>query len=165
MIGNAEDARFIRDWSLRRYKDDPYGYDSAPSAPEGWKRLGKGCYRIAYLSPDGVVYKVEHDYGGAGWPQSNRGEDKNLRRYRFTKMPEGCRLPRWQYFELDGKGVMAMEKFDTLLWQFGRYEEGNGKYYVALRRLSLLMIDIGDFHAANLAVDPNGLLVPIDMGA
>lgn len=164
MIGNAEDARFIRDWSLQRYKDDPYDYIPGPSAPEGWKRLGKGCFRIAYLSPDGVVYKVERHYGD-GWSQSNRGEDKNLRRYRFTKMPEGCRLPRWQYFELDGKGVMAMERFDKLLRQFSRYEGGNGKYYAALSRLSRLMIDIGDFHDANLAVDPNGLLVPIDMGA
>lgn len=35
-------------------------YDYEENPPKGWKEIGVGGYRYAYLGPDGVVYKVMH---------------------------------------------------------------------------------------------------------
>lgn len=158
MIGNADEALFIRDWYLsqspqRRYED---------GAPEGWKKLGRGCYRAAFLSPSGAVYKVQHSYEYSS--QSNAGEAETLRRYWLTRMPKGCRLPRWSLYELDGKEVMAMERFTKLLNDFPSCGEGS-EYWGLLTDLNDVINDQWDFHGANLGVDVEaGLLVPIDLG-
>lgn len=163
MLGNAEEAQFIRDWYIELRADPDRRYDH--TSPEGWRRLGAGCYRTVFLAPSGVVYKVEQYYNDNPWSQSNKSEDAKLRKYRFRKMPQGCRLPRWSFYELDGRGVMAMERFDKLLRSYGRYTEEGAKYYQALSRLTDRLVETGDWHSANLAVDTeNELLVPIDLG-
>lgn len=162
MLGSAEEAQFIRDWHRKRTAEG--GYDRWSDAPpEGWTRLGSGCYRIAFLAPSGVAYKVQHTETSF---QSNHGEANTLRRYFLTKMPKGCRLPRWKLYEFDeGSGIMAMERFTKLLRDYGRYDAVGSKYWEAQRRLTDLMWDVYDFHGANLAVDvENDLLVPIDLG-
>lgn len=165
MLGNEADARFIRDWYARELDkptDNQYG-----DAPKGWTWLGAGCYRAVFLSPDGVAYKVQQRYAEpGGWEsQSNKTEAANLRRYWLTRMPRGCRLPRWGYFELDGRGVIAMERFDKTLNRYSQYSDEGSKYWGALGRISDLMCDLYDFHGGNLAVDEeNQLLVPIDLG-
>jgi len=155
MLGNETDARFIRDWYI-----EGRGY----GAPEGWRLIGSGCYRNAYLHVEsGVVYKVDQSYGYGG--QGNNTEARALRNYFYNKkMPAGCRLPRFRFLELDGKGVIAMEKFDKLLKDFSIY--GNGaEYYDRRDALQRALRDTYDLHAANLAVDEvNQLLVPIDLG-
>lgn len=160
MIGNEVDAEFIRD-----YVTDVSGdyYRDGTKPPKGWKRLGSGCYRSAWLhEASGVVYKVQHGYLNS-W-QSNEGEAGTLRRYFLKKMPKGCRLPRWQYFALDGRGVIAMERFTKLLRQVSRYQDPRG-YHDRLRALRGVLNDVSDFHGGNLAIDEeNDLLVPIDLG-
>lgn len=169
MLGNEEDARFIRDWHIAITASEG-DYDRKTGeyrSPEGWERLGSGCYRVAYLSPDGVVYKVQLYYAAPGRyeGQSNKTEVANLRKYWLTKMPEGCRLPRWGFFELDGRGVMAMEQFNKLLKQYSKRDAEGSRYWTALNRLQNVMCDMYDFHGGNLAVDEeNQKLVPIDMG-
>lgn len=152
MLGNETDARFIRDWYLHKgcYLD----------APKGWTRLGSGCYRTAFLSPDGVVYKVQQNYAYSY--QTNKGEVEVIRRYWLRKLPRGCRFPRYQFFELDGKGVTAMERLPKLLKDFSRYEENSP--WTLLDRLQEALVDVYDLHGANIGVDEVGMLVPIDMG-
>jgi hypothetical protein len=160
VIGNADEALFIRDWYIgqgpqRRYESN--------DTPEGWERLGSGCYRAAFLSPSGVVYKVQHSYEYSG--QSNAGEAETLRRYWLTRMPKGCRLPRWSLYELDGKEVMAMERFARLLSSFSSFSAEGEEYWKRLTALTDVIDDQWDFHGANLGVDEEaGLLVPIDLG-
>lgn len=52
MIGNLLDAQTI--YRRRRNGNGPL--------PKGWKKIGEGSFRQAYLSPDGVVYKVCKEY-------------------------------------------------------------------------------------------------------
>lgn len=161
MIGNADDARFICDWYIGQLSTHDR-YDVG--APKGWVRLGSGCYRAAFVSPDGVVYKVQHrrDAGAYG----NAGEAQNLRRYWLTKMPKGCRLPRYRLFELGGEEtVIAMERFSKLLTDVSRYQSPGDRYWALKSALENVMYDLYDLHGRNVAIDEeNNLLVPIDLG-
>lgn len=160
MIGNETDAEFIRDYVMDIEGDY---YRDGSVAPEGWQRLGSGCYRSAWLHEEsGVVYKVQHTYSNS-W-QSNEGEADTLRRHFFKKMPKGCRLPRFRYFALDGRGVIAMERFSRLLRDVGYYQDTEG-YHNRLSDLQDALRGVSDFHGGNLAIDEeNKLLVPIDLG-
>lgn len=158
MIGNADDARFIREWTDRE-KDE---YGDVRGAPEGWTRLGNGCYRIAFLhEASGVVYKVQFNYRYSG--QSNAHEVATIRRYYLKKLPEGCRLPRYGWFE--ESGVIAMERFTKLLKNYSSYEREGSVYWGRLRRLQDFLRDVYDLHGANIAVDERTKeIVPIDLG-
>jgi len=161
MIGNRGYAMYIRDW----VRDTPEGkgyYDSPRYAPAGWKYLGQGCFRAAYLSPDNVVYKVQHQPGYVG--QSNLREYKRYNFLRLSyRMPEGARFPLLRFFELDNSdGVNAMDHVGTTLNRYGGedYYEYSEVLRVVSRRLSLW-----DMHHGNAAVDEvNKLIVPIDLG-
>lgn len=161
-FGNERNARFIRDWYVLMAEHCRTG----EKPPQEWRRLGSGCYRAAFLhEPSGVVYKVEHRYG-SGYTQSNKGEAESFRRFLLTKLPHGCRLPRWEFYELDGRGVMVMEKFDKLLHEFGKYTANGSKYWDAQSRFSSAFPDLWDLHGRNIAVDEEtGQIVPIDLGA
>lgn len=159
MIGNEAEAKFIRDW----YASKGQWSQRDDTPPVGWERLGSGCYRAAFLSPTGVVYKVQHNYDHSS--QSNAGEAETLRRYWLTRMPKGCRLPRWSLYELDGKEVMAMERFTKLLNEFSLFSAEGSKYWSLRSALENVISDQWDFHGGNLAVDEEAeLLVPIDLG-
>ncbi len=161
MLGNESDARLIFEWKESQFLN---GYSPAP---RGWAYLGQGSFRSAYLSPDGVVYKVEHAPGGF-YGQSNYGEMLNLRRYWLTKMPKGCRLPRWGWYPIGNRttGVIAMEHFDTLLRSFSRYDANGAKYWDRLVDLQEALYDMYDLYGTNIAVDVKGdAVVPIDLGA
>jgi hypothetical protein len=149
-IGTEEEAGFILYWYLHVAAKS--GYYDQPEAPEGWKRLGSGCYRIAYLSPSGVVYKVQGRYEANDdrW-QSNKTETANLRKNALKKFPKGCRLPRWSEFYFGTKTVVAMEKFDKLLNQLSYGERDSVR---ALKQEMLRVVtDLLDTHDANLAYD------------
>lgn len=80
--------------------------------PKGWKFLGKGSYRWAFLAPDGVVYKVDRKR------QSDAGNDGEARNFtRITakgRMPAQVYIPAWTLYEFgDDRYVMAMEKVET----------------------------------------------------
>lgn len=164
MLGNEADARFIRDWYVEERGKREW---DQRDAPKGWTRLGAGCYRTVFLSPDGVVYKVQQRYAKPDQyeGQCNKSEAANLRRYWLTKMPEGCRLPRWGFFELDGRGVVVMERFEKTLSRYSQYTPDGSRYWGAFGRLQRTLQDVYDLHGGNLAVDEESqLLVPIDLG-
>lgn len=165
MLGNEADARFIRDWYTCELEKPTY--NQLRDAPEGWTRVDAGCYRTVFLSPGGVVYKVEQRYAKPGGHegQSNKTEAANLRKYWLTKMPEGCRMPRWGFFELGGRGVIAMECFKKTLSAYSAYDSPGSDYWARVRLLQRALDDIYDLHGGNMAVDEeNQKLVPIDLG-
>lgn len=160
MLGNESSAEFIRDWSLLMSK-----HYRSEQAPQGWTRLGSGCYRVAYLNAlEGIVYKVERCYGTGG--QTNEGEFQKLRSMRLTRLPEGIRFPRYHLYSLDGRTVAAMEYLPKLLKDFGRYVGEGATYWNLKSKLCDTFPDLWDMHGANIAVDENTKeIVPIDLGA
>lgn len=151
-IGTEEEAGFILYHHLQaQARISNWEY---PEPPEGWSRLGSGCYRVAYLSPSGVVYKVQGRYSeddDQRW-QSNISEVRNLRRYHLKRFPKGCRLPRWNSFEFPGgKTVVAMEKFDRLVRSLSWRERDATRE--ARTRMVGMVHDLHDLHDANLAYD------------
>lgn len=160
-IGHEYEAGFIRDW-LRLTSKYSRHEDAAPG---GFKRLGSGCYRVAFLSEESkVVYKVQHSADERY--QSNRGEYLNLRSMMLRKLPKEIRFPRYYLWELEGRGdeVAAMEYLPKLLDSFGNFG-GGGKYWAARNGLCRIFPDLWDSHGANIAVDEeSGQIVPIDLG-
>lgn len=159
-LGSEENAEFIRDWFVLMRK---HGRDTC-TPPEGFKRLGSGAYRVAYLSePENVVYKVEWCYGRS-FDQSNQEEYLNLRSMMLRKLPDTVRFPKYHLWELDGRTVAAVEYLPNLLDQYGRWNGGQ-KYWGAKRDLCRTFPDLWDSHGANIAVDEEaGKIVPIDLG-
>jgi len=162
MIGNRGYAMYIREWVREEQRVQGYSYDAPRYAPSGWKYLGQGCYRAAYLSPDGVAYKVQH-YSNSG--QTNIAEYRRWWALRLEhRMPEGSRLPALSFFKVDSErdGVTAMEHFEKTLNRYSGddYYRYSDTLHVVSRRLRLW-----DMHHGNAAVDEkNGLIVPIDLG-
>lgn len=74
MIGNAADAAIAAGITVQ-YDND---WNAIVDAPKGWRMLGEGCYRRAFQSPEGVVYKVEYDNYAKG---SNHNEAKVFAAY------------------------------------------------------------------------------------
>lgn len=157
MLGTAEEALFIRDWFLASKNDY-----TAPRTPKGWRRLGAGVSRCVFRSEaTGVVYKIEKRYGDDEYGQSNRKEAETIRKFYLRKLPAGCRLPRFYLHGLDGKPVMAMEAFTTLL-RDARDRQSYSGTRLRLERFT----NLWDLHDQNLAVDEvNKQLVIIDWGA
>jgi hypothetical protein len=163
MIGNRGDASYIREW----VRDEQYASDNTYTcpewAPEGWKFLGRGCYRAAYLSPDGVVYKVQHATG-LYQGQCNWAEYKRYNFLRFShKMPEGARFPLIQCFRFSGgDDVNAMDHVGPAL---SRYSGGDYRTYSNCYKRVARLLGLWDSHDGNAAVDEkNKLVVPIDLG-
>jgi len=162
MIGNRGYAAYIRDWVRDEQKRERLEYACPCQAPDGWKYLGQGCYRAAYLSPDGVVYKVQnHPNSG----QSNIAEYRRWWALRLThRMPEGSRFPALSFFSVDGvlDGVNAMEYLEKTL---NRYRGDEYYKYSDILHVVACQLDLWDMHHGNAAVDEkNGLIVPIDLG-
>ena len=160
-LGDKADAEFIRNWHLLMRKR----YPSIESAPDGFKYLGEGCYRTAYLDEGtNVVYKVENRYGD-DYGQSNREEYLNLRSMMLRKLPTNIRFPEYHLWELDGRTVAAMEYLPRLLDSFPQYGEEGQSYWGARRELCRTFPALWDSHGANIAVDENTKqIVPIDVG-
>ncbi len=158
-LGSEEEAEFIRDWFILMDKHDRDTYN----APSGWRRLGNGAYRVAYLSEvTNVVYKVESLYGRPVG-QSNEEEYLNLRSMMLRKLPETVRFPKYHLWRLDGRTVAAMEYLPRLLNSFG--PRAGREYWQARNDLCRTFPDLWDSHGGNIAVDEEaGKIVPIDLG-
>lgn len=110
MIGNETDAAVANGIHVNYQGWEPV----ASNMPEGWKFLGEGCYRRAFLSPDGVVYKVEYAARG-----SNANEAEVFAR--FGHEVDGFRLAACTLFYDD---VLAME-YVTHEWDCDYVESYN----------------------------------------
>lgn len=92
MIGNIEDAELIGEWDYE-------------TLPDGWFDVGEGSSRNAYISPDGVVYKVEQRPDG-----SNSLEYMNYLKIQEAGPLSGWAVPETSLYILsESKAVIAME--------------------------------------------------------
>lgn len=155
MIGNAKDAQIIADVARK--------YAPRKDVPPGWKYLGSGAFRWVYLSPDGVVYKVNRYVGDE--EQSNEIEYRTIVKLlkENTTFPKGTRLPRSTYYS--SSDVMAMEYFeDTLAKARKSLAEDQVSKYISLRNLLALECGLGDMHDFNVMIDNETReLVPVDL--
>ena len=162
MIGNRGYAMYIRDWARVEQKGRRWEY-LPDHAPAGWKYLGSGCYRSAYLSPDNVVYKIQYT-PGVYCGQPNIGEYRRWWDLRLRyREPEGVRWPLMNCFRFEGgDDVNAMDYVGKTLSQY--YGPDRDKY-VSAARLCSWNLGLSDMHHGNLAVDEERkLIVPIDLG-
>lgn len=161
MIGNRGYATYIRDWVRDEQKRTGGSYYCPREAPAGWKYIGQGCYRAAYLAPDGVIYKVQaHEQSY----QSNLSEYKKYNLLRIQhRMPEGARFPLMCNFRIEGADTInAMDYVGPVLSQ---YEGPDRQKHVATLSTIAWRLNIGDMHQGNAAVDEKlGVIVPIDLG-
>lgn len=159
-IGNEHDAQTIYYWV--RGHENRYGKPSCveqESAPYGWEFVGSGSFRSVWLSPEGVVYKVEHGYE---YDYQSEEEINNLKRVWERGAPQGCRLPKFDKYIVDDRFVVAMELIKgVLLYEYGgpEREELYGILSDVENDLSL-----NDMHDENALVDEDGYLVPVDFG-
>ena len=124
--------------------------------PDGWKYLGSGWSRDAFLGPDGVVYKVAR----SGRYQSrstalncSRSEAKFYKANCEKARSIGLRLAACR---LLNNSVLAMEyvphdKTKTVVWADITKAE--------------IHLGLSDLHTGNVAMDENGVLTIIDYAA
>lgn len=128
MIGSAKEAETILAYykNQEKFKDaknratlkiwdrgDKPVLVKRPKLPFGWKLLGEGCFRKAYLSPSGVVYKLQRRYPNRF--QTNVDEYNAIVRILIDSRPvSGVRLAKSTLYMLsDGMPVMAMEYINS----------------------------------------------------
>ena len=74
LIGRRAEARRLLDYVLANTWADQDAVQRK-LLDSGWEFIGAGCYRSAFLSPSGVVYKVEDDT----YCESNKDEIRRAR--------------------------------------------------------------------------------------
>lgn len=102
-LGSTENAREALRLNRRSWiKSKDY--------PNGWKKLGSGGTRNAYLGPDGVVYKVQHN----SMDKCNVDEAAASRRLRDNKRlaAQGVFVPKARTWRVEGEHIIAMEYID-----------------------------------------------------
>lgn len=159
-IGNITEAGEILSW-VRRYSHE-YGIPDcvrSESAPEGWAYVGHGSFRSVWRSPSGVAYKVNHTVEDC----QNRDEVENLMEAWVRGVPEGCRLPRFDLFEVDEESVVAVELIRGKVLRDCR-DRASWDVLVSLLRQVERKFDLCDLHTDNAIVDEDGLLVVVDFG-
>lgn len=159
MFGDVDEAMFIRDWHKLMYRHHRDG-----GAPKGFRRLGDGCYRTAFLSEkSGAVYKVQHCESSS---ETNLDEYLNLRSMMLRKVPNTIRFPKYHLLEVEGgEPVAVMEYFPKLLDDLSKYDPQGRTYWDARSKLCDIFPDLWDAHGGNVAIDEEaGKIVPIDIG-
>lgn len=158
-IGNADDALTI----LRWVRDAPKRYGRPEGdGPEGWEHLGSGSFRSVWLSPEGVAYKVNH----STYDSQMADEITNLQEAwrRRGDLPEGCRLPSFQDYQVGGEYVIAVERIDgETLGDTDMGDPEKDEMYRLLNRIENLF-KLWDMHGDNAMVDQDGMLVVVDFG-
>lgn len=152
MIGSMAEALVISRW---------YAYaDRHADVPEGWKFLSWGTYRDVYLSPSGVIYKIDHyEYSDH---EANLCEARAITNGR--QIPEyGPWMPEAHLYyteDLDAP-VLAMEYIE------GECELTEQEYQQA-KQVSTAVSGIYDLDRAgkqdNVRRRPDGHPVLIDLG-
>jgi hypothetical protein len=77
--------------------------------PSGWKYIGAGITRSAYLGPDGFVYKVAH-----AWDYWNINEARAMRNFRTDPFLASIDVttPRATLWTVEGGKVLALDYID-----------------------------------------------------
>jgi hypothetical protein len=157
-LGNKEDAQLI--YRRRRSGNGPL--------PKGWKKLGEGAYRSTYLSPEGVVYKVNGStYDG----DHNFIEAMNFRRIRSSKVkvPRTWRVAKTKLYTFDHDD----DKVNVVAMEYVKGEHKSGlctseqeeKYFEECGAIAAWdALGLDDLHEGNFVITPKGTKVIIDLG-
>lgn len=160
-VGNIEDAQFISDWLDGQKNYNGVRYSARENPPEGWAYLGEGSYRSAWRSPEGCVYKVEHQEGSY---QSNGDEYYNIIEALKCDPIDGTRIPAASLYHLaDVAPVIAMECIEGKTVDNAYHEV---PYHIsrAIREISYAY-GLYDMHGDNVMIeDGTNLVVPVDFG-
>ena len=150
MIGSQAEANQIARWWAGMMDKLPFG----------WEFLGHGTCRVTYLSPSGVVYKLQHDEFGQ--------HDANL--YEMAAIERGKRSPEARDFMPEAKifwtehspdPVLAME----YLSEPCELTEDEVKPAELAQRISTGTVDLMfDGRERNARRRPDGRPVFIDLG-
>lgn len=163
VLENSWERKFssIRPWIMQRPpKERVYRYweheefDSIPP-PEGWTYLGSGWSRIAFLGPDGVVYKVakkvESAYSKRTGMTCNATEAKRFKNDSVKVQSSGFRLAMSRLLWPSVIAMEYVEKVKEVDWRVcERVERATG---------------ISDLHPENLWIGPDGMVTLIDYAA
>lgn len=166
MVGNEKDAMRLATWF---YDNNPDGlkWQEKPKGrtPAGFKRLGSGSYRIAYLhKASNVVYKIDR-YVDSHSSMSNSGEVENypvlvnkVEEKGLTKV----KVPQTSghEFMLDAKRVVvcAMEFIAGKLGTEDSIHYGSDSY------TQYRSCGVSDQHGGNYIVDAENNIWVIDLG-
>jgi hypothetical protein len=139
MIGNAQDASIALTQRSNRPKD-------------GWKLLGEGCSRSAFLSPAGIVYKICHYSDDV----ANHAEIKNYKMLKSCTL-KYCRIAETTMYEVDARAVIAME-YIHINDIYSCSEED----LFSIKHELYVIAKIYDIHEENVGIDSDGTFVVFD---
>ena len=128
--------------------------------PRGWKLLGRGSSRTAFLGPDGLVYKVP---SGDTYQNAAEGQAVWLWRKR-TDLPEWLIIPR-AHFDSE-TGVLVMEYHEGSQPRCAGWDGcscGQAVCWVEKLR-DAAKLGWCDQQTANALLTPDGKVVLVDMG-
>jgi hypothetical protein len=148
---------------------------------QGWRKLGQGSYRTAYLSPKGVVYKVNNDgHDGKRRRGYNYAEVTNIIRIREEmELPRQWSVPDVTLYRVsDSDYVAAMPCLDISAPLNNCYVWGEDcpscKEHEGNKRMNgkcssdLLAegsrLGFSDMHTKNVYPDKEGILWVVDCG-
>lgn len=136
--------------------------------PEGWEFLGEGCYRAAFLAPDGVVYKVQHYTEGADSTE-NEDEYANFKRASKRIVLDSMGTCRLAPCYLWDDNVLAMEYVPVAEYAMEESDDPYSPDAFTIRAQRLwgyfTRHNIFDAAAKNLWFDAKGILTMVDYAA
>lgn len=141
-----------KDHYYHKMKDRKVVFDQT-NVPQGYKYLGNGASRMAFLGPDGVVYKRPYEEGkwGANHAISNCMQEQALYRAKWREFrAKGVHLARCRWFP--SVKVLAME----FLPKAKDYDTLPNVYSI------LQSLGIWDVHGGNVWIDDKDRLVLVD---
>ena len=136
--------------------------------PKGWKFVGQGAYRWAYLAPDGVVYKVQH-YSEGDTLTENEEEFANFKRAAKQIILDSMGTCRLAPCYLWADNVLAMEYVPMGEYAMEESDDPFSPDAFTIRAQRLwgyfTRHDIFDAAAKNLWFDAKGVLTMVDYAA
>lgn len=155
-IGNRKHAQFILD-----------NFRAGHATPDGWRVLGSGSYRIAFLHEESdVVYKVDRYASSYKDGYESNVEVRHARSLWKQSGGTGIlgtrfRVPKVSAFKFGEQVVVAMEAIKGVLMA-----DSEDKSLCPEGRLELYRIGrFGDMHDYNYFIDNDGYAVPVDMAS
>lgn len=162
----CEDVRLARQFA--NINDDEIEF---PPLPTGWEEIGEGAYRVAFLSPSNVVYKIEYDWSPS---HGNEGEWETYCEVLSTPLPSGWRIAEMNLIEVGEVPVIASEFIpggheEVCIWSndFCSCVPNHNVFAKAIAEMDRVAhaLRISDMHAYNYALDLDGTRVVIDLGS
>lgn len=152
-IGDLESAMLI------------YQADRKADVPNGWNRVGSGCYRNVYRCPNGVVYKVCKSI-------YKSSEDNVVENIAYRKIvQENLTKEGWRVAPVDSYSFVEDSTHvtvNTMEFVEGEHEKLDGPYrdhYELYQQIDSAFQAFGlvDGHPGNYIVTGNGEKVIIDL--